>query len=532
MNVQRVFSKDNIRKYSLFLFPLLVFAIYAALPTRDFYWDALIYSQFIEDSPRFGAHLLHPNHLFYNVLGYLAFHAAQNLGFETRAIYVLQLVTIVFSALSALVFFKIARQAFQSEYLSFWLAALFAFGAAWWRFSIDADVYPISVFFLLVSFYFLLPGKRPRPFLIAITHSFAMFFHELAVLFFPVAALGLIFQTVSAERKRRISIVLQYALAAFLLTFGTYCLSFYLVAGAFDVKAFIAWTTSFAPDSEISWNAWRSLTLTLRGHRQMFFDGSSRLFDRNALTVVLLIAFFASALFFAFVFLKNLKEIKIWRRAVAERKIYREPLFLLALAWIIPYLLFLFFFIPQNTFYRLFYFPAVILLIALVLAPFENSGDDGGAKKRRWRLAALVAALCLYNFLFYIYPNARVRENTPLALAFEANRVWSEKKAIVFHVPNRAAFDLLDTNNRLVKYFNPATGWKPLNFTTLEEFESEIRALEAGGAAIWLDAAAADELAANPQAAAWLANNSRAARELSLPAHRMKYVQITPNPPK
>jgi hypothetical protein len=531
MNNQRVFSKNNLRKYSLFLFPLLVFAVYAALPTRDFYWDALIYSQFVEDSPRFGAHLLHPNHLFYNALGYLAFHAAQNLGFETRAIYVLQLLTIVFSALSALVFFKILEHSFRrSAYLSLSLAALFAFGAAWWRFSTDADVYPISVFFLLVSFYFLLPGKRPRPFLIAITHSFAMFFHELAVLFFPVAVLGLIFQTASLARRKQISAVLQYAFAAFLLTFGTYCLSFYLVAGAFDTKAFFAWMTSFAPDSEISWNAWRSLTLTLRGHRQMFFDGSSRLFDRNVLTVFLLVVFAAATLFFAFAFLKNLKEVKIWRRAVAERKIYREPLFLLALAWIIPYLLFLFFFIPQNTFYRLFYFPAVILLIALILAPFENS--DSGGRKRRWRLASLVAALCLYNFLFYIYPNARVRENTPLALAFEAKRAWSEKKTIVFHEPNAAAFDLLDTNNRLVKYFNPAAGWKPLNFTTLEEFEREIRAIETGGGAVWLDASAADRLAANPQTAEWLANNSRPARELSLPAHRMKYVQITLGSPK
>jgi hypothetical protein len=267
------------------------------------------------------------------------------------------------------------------------------------------------------------------------------------------------------------------------------------------------------------------LSLTLRGHRQMFFDGSARLFDRNIFTVILLILFAVSVLFFAFKFLKNLKEIKIWRQAIREQKIFRNRTFLLCLVWIIPYLLFLFFFIPQNTFYRLFYFPAIILLIGTVLAPFEAF-----RQKRRWRLAALIIALSLYNFLFYIYPNSRVRENTPLALALRANQLWSEK-TVVFHVPNTQAFDLMDTNNRLVRYFNPAVVWKPLNFITLEEFECEIRAITDDGSAVWLDATAMEKLAANPQTAEWLADNSRPA-ELILAPHRMKYAQITLNSPK
>jgi hypothetical protein len=525
MDNQRVFSTESFRKYSLFFFLLLIFLVYLSFPTRDFYWDAIIYSQFIEDSPRFGAHLLHPNHLFYNALGYLAFHAAQNLGFEIRAIYVLQFVTIVFSVLSALVLFKILKHSLHCLYLSFALTALFAFAAAWWRFSIDADVYPISVFFLLAGFYFLLPDKKARPFLVAVIHSLAMLFHELAVLFFPVVVLALVFQTASLDAPKRIFVVLRYGFTAFLLTFGTYCLSYYLITGTFDFRAFWIWTTSFASDSEISRSAWQSLSLTLRGHRQMFFDGGSRLFDRNILTVTLLIIFGVSALYFAFRLVRNFREIEIWRRALAERKIYRQPLFLLCLTWIIPYLIFLFVFIPQNTFYRLFYFPVVIILIGSLGAPFENF-----KQKRRWRLALLVASLSLYNFLFYIYPNSRVRENTPLALALQANQVWSGK-TVIYHVPNAAAFDSLDTNNRLVKYFNPTVAWKSLNFITLEEFESEIQAVNGNGGTVWLDASAIEKLTANPQAAEWLARHSRQT-ELSLPAHRMKYVRIVLNSPE
>jgi hypothetical protein len=145
-------------------------------------------------------------------------------------------------------------------------------------------------------------------------------------------------------------------------------------------------------------------------------------------------------------------------------------------------------------------------------------------------LASLAVALCLYNFLFYIYPNSKVRENTPLALAWRANQIWTGE-TVVFHVPNANAFDSLDTNNRLVRYFNPKVVWQPLNFITLEEFERGIQADTSGGATVWLDAAAAEKLSENPQAARWLADNSRPA-ELILPPYRMKYVQILPNAPK
>jgi hypothetical protein len=528
MDISRVFAAESSSKYSLFILLSLAAAVYLMFPTRDFYWDGIIYAQFIEDSPGFGAHLFHPNHLLYNFVGYLAYHAAQGLGLQTRALFVLQFVTIIFSLAGAFVFFRIVRLSFGGEYLSLALTALFAFAAAWWRFSTDADVYIISVFFLLVGFYLILPNQTARPFLAAFAHSFAMLFHELAVLFFPVVILGLLFQTASCGRRDQAETVLKYAAAAFLLTFGTYCLSFYLLTGGFDARSFFVWVTSFAPDAEVSRNAWQSLSLTLRGHRQMFLDGSSRLFDRSALSVFLLIPLVGATLILIIQVVRNRREISIWRRALAGQKIYRRPLFLLCAAWILPYLLFLFIFIPGNTFYRLFYFPAVIVLCGILFAPFENLN-----LARRGRLALLAIVLCLYNFLFYIYPNSRVRKNTPLALASEANRVWSEK-TVVFHVPT-AAFDSLDTNNRLVRYFNPSVAWKPLNYITLEQFESEVRTINRAGGAVWLDASAFERLSADSETAAWLEQNAARGNnetELNLPSHKMKYIRINANSPE
>lgn len=525
MKNPRVFSTENVRKYSLFFLTVFILFVYLAFPTKDFYWDGIIYAQFIEDSRNFGAHLLHPNHLLYNVFGYVSFQTARNFGFEEiRALFVLQFLTIIFSAASAVIFFKILQLAFKSIYLSFFVTAIFAFSAAWWRFSTDAAVYPISVFFLLSAFYFLLPNReKSRPLIVAMLHTLAMLFHELAVLFFPVAVLGLYFQTASSEKQKRVFVVFEYAVAAFFLTFGAYCLSYFLIAGNFEIKPFFAWTTSFALDAEVSWSFAKSLSLTFRGNRQLFFDGSSRHFERNIYTIFLLVIFGASALILLYQSLRNFREIGGWRQIFSKQNFFRKPLVLLCAAWTIPYLIFLFVFIPGNTFYRLFYFPAVMIFVAALIAPAKKALET-----RRRRLALLALVIGLYNFLFYIYPNAKVRENTPLAVALQANKIWNSRKILVFHEPNAAtaALDALDTNNRLVKYFNPQVTWKPLNFTSIEEIENEIRLTNSDGAAeIWLDSAALEKIAAIPQGAAWLAENSLPA-ELNLPAQRMKYARI------
>jgi len=517
----KTFALDKNGKPLVLVFSFLLLSIYLVFPTREFYWDGIIYAQFIENTPDFGAHLFHPNHLFYNVIGYIAFNAAQSFGLQLRAIYVLQFVTTIFGVLCAIVFYRISKHIFRSRYLSAAMTALLAFSAAWWRFSTDADVYIISIFFLLVGFYLVLPNKEPRPYLAAIAHSFAMFFHELAALVFPAIVLGLIFQTVSLERRKRILIVAQYGFAAFLLVFGTYCLCFYLLTGTFYFKDFAGWVFSYAPEAGLSSNLWESLSLTVRGHQKLFLDGSSRLFERNAFNIILLTVFSGAAAWFLIALGRNFRELKIWLQSFREQRIYRHQVVLLCAAWIAPYLFFLFFFLPENIFYRLFYFPALIILIGTLLAPYENLN-----RKRRGRLALFVLLVGLYNFLFYIQPNSQIRENTSLAVALRANNLWSEK-TVVFYVPV-SSFDSFDSKDRLVRYFNLPVAWKPFDSIKLKEFEAEARKIHGDGGNIWLSAAAVKKLSAMPGAAQWLTENSSAQTELDAPPLDMKYIRIVP----
>jgi len=65
------------------------------------------------------------------------------------------------------------------------LTLLFALSATWWKFSTDANAYIPSVFFLLLGFYLVLPDRKPRPLVLALTFFAAMCFHQLAVIALP-----------------------------------------------------------------------------------------------------------------------------------------------------------------------------------------------------------------------------------------------------------------------------------------------------------------------------------------------------------
>lgn len=505
---------NNFEKRLLLIFSLLVLSVYLLTPTKNFYWDGIYFSQVIEDAPTLDKSLLQPNHLFYNIIGYLAYRAAQLFGLQIRAVFILQFISSVFGVAGAVVLFKVLRWFLQSTYLSFALTLLFAFSATWWKFSTDAASYVPSVFFLLLGFYFLLPGQPPRPLLVALAHSSAMLLHQLAIFFFPVVVLGLLFQAASSTGRDKFFLVLQYSVAAFLLTFGTFCLCFYLLAGTFDLPLFFHWITWYSPDIGFGTNASNSFFLTLRGHARLFFDGRFNFLARSPLMISLAVLLGAALVFLIAKCGRSLREIKEVVRKGFESDFLFNPLTLLCTMWIVPYLIFLFFFIPGNTFYRLFYFPALILLFGVLLSLGRTLGQ--------WRLGLLAVVIFLANFLFFIHPYSRVRENTPLSLAFDANRSWSDKTVIYY--------DTLNSDDQLVKYFNPATRWKALNFATIEEFETELKNVYQNGGTVWLNTSAVERMKSKPQMDDWFAANSTgtAFYELADKTYNIRFVQLAP----
>lgn len=506
------------------LLPPLAFAcvavVYLLFPAKNYFFDGIAFAQAIEDARRVDTTLIHPNHLIYNVVGYLFDKLLSAVGVHLRAIQALQVLDAGLSALSAYVLFRILRLSLRSRYLCWVLTLLFAVSATWWKFSTDADAYIASVLFLLVSFYLLHPALKPRPLLLALAFSLSMCFHQLAVFFYPVAAAGLYLQTTERTTRQRWLLLLEFSAAGFVLTCGAYYFCFYLSTGRLDVPFFARWLTSFSPDASFTFNAWGNLVHTLRGHVRLLFGGRFNLLKGliNPFTVLLLVLLAAAVVLFVWRLIRNWKDLRFRRAEILTHEAHAQPLVILCALWAGVYVAFLFVWLPFHTFYRLFYLPALILLAGLWLAPRVQ--PDGGA--RNYRAALFVAIIALSNFLFVVYPYSHAHKYPPLALALEIQRAWPTGTVVYYANTN--------ADNALFKYVNPATNWQQLPANDAQLPDSLVRQTYNAGATVWLDATAIDRFAATPDGAAWLKAHAlpNTLREINDKSYYIKFVQVVP----
>ena len=179
----------------------------------------------------------------------------------------------------------------------------------------------------------------------------------------------------------------------------------------------------------------------------------------------------------------------------------------MAILWAGVYVVFLFFWLPQNAFYRLFYLPALIVLAALV--PGWRPGR---------RSAALLAAGILWNFLFFVHPHSRVESNLPLWFALGMRRDWPKGSIIYLGSFHADAW--------LMWYFHPQTIWKVVTAGDLGGLENELRAVYEGRGKAWADGSLVTALSANEAGRAWLAAHTQTGAERT--QGRIRFVQLFP----
>jgi hypothetical protein len=501
--------------FSLGLWCLLV-AIYLSFPTRLYYWDGIVFAQAIEDAPRLNASLVHPNHLIYNFAGYAFYKLLRMIGFDIRALTALQILNSFLSAACAGVLFAILLDTLRSLYLAMCLTLLFAFSATWWKFSTDANAYIPSVLFLLVSFYLVLPNRKPRPWLVAVTFFVSMAFHQLAVLMWPVLAVGVYWQDHPLPIRRRVLNVVSFSVLAAVLIVAAYSYLFYLAAPSFDLAHFLRWTSSYSPDADTHFNFWSNLQYSLRGQARLFFGGRFNLLKglMNPFLFVLIPCLIGAVLFLLFEILRNLRSLGEFREVRLEQQ--QKTVLVLCALWVGIYLVFLFFWLPQNTFYRLFYLPPVILLLGLGLSSVAN-------KLRRHRiLATFVIAVALANFLFLIYPFSHVEKYPPLVFARQLNREWPAGTQVFYTSESSDA--------ALVRYFTPNTKWKRMHLKFMDDPNTEMSNAYKNGGTVWFETSAIEGHNSTPEGRRWLNTHMRKEtwRELNDGAHLIQFVQVNP----
>ncbi|HKR60964.1 MAG TPA: hypothetical protein VJS64_14685 [Pyrinomonadaceae bacterium] len=509
-------------KIALTLF-FLAATVYLSFPTKNYYWDGIFFARSIEDAPRLNASLLHPNHLTYNLLGYVFYRALRALGFDLRAITALQILNGILAAVCAFIFYWILKQTLRSIYWATTLTVLFAFSATWWKFATDADSYIVSILFLLISFYLILPGKRTRPLLVAFTFTAAMLFHQLAVLFYPVVVAGLFFQARSQGTSNFVG-PLSFSIVAFAVTGAAYCVAYYLITGTFHFQRFVQWTTSYSPDVNFSFNLWNNFFYSARGHGRLFLGGRFNAIEGliNPFILFLMLVLAIAIMLFLYKVISRLlrrsaKSDLNWLASLKSDRQRWETL-ILATIWTIAYLVFLFVWLPHNTFYRLFYLPALIMIVGIVL----SAHDQAPEQQRHYRLALLTLIVALLNFLFLIFPYSHARNNPPLAFALEMKHALPRNTIIYYGSAN--------SDNSLVRYFNQGTNWKQLNLEQANQVEQELREAKAQGVSTWLETSALDQLSTTPNGTAWLQKHVKAGRQNSLltKTHNIRFVQVEP----
>jgi hypothetical protein len=490
-------------------------AIYLSFPTKNYYWDGITFAQTIESAGSLNASLIHPNHLFYEIFGYILYHLTLTIGIDTRALMVLQFANCVLGAAAVVVIFNIFKRVLNGNHLAEPLAILFAFSSMWWKFTTDADAYIPSILLLLVSFYFLLPSSGPRPFLVGLMHALSMCFHQLAVFFFPVAVLGIYFQAKNVDGKKRLKYILIYSASAFILTFGAYALGFYLQTSSTNPVDLAAWLISHSPENGFVFNLKESLSYTFDGEFKLFLGGRFGFLKDmpTALAMVLLGLLAASAAAFFWGMVRTLRLRK--QSTISTLSEQSKQLLFVCLLWIGIYLAFLFFWIPKNTFYRMFYLPPLILMIGIFLTKISSQ------KHLIWALYSLVVTIALANFIFYIYPYSKVRNETPLALALNLNSTWTDHTVVYYAEMN--------TDNQLVRYFNPSTKWKQLDINSLTEIESDLGNADKNGDTVWIETTAIKTLTREHKEA-WLNKHTcdRGNYTLDNKAYYMLFKQVAP----
>lgn len=497
--------------------PLAVLTIYLALPTRNYYWDGIGFAQNIEDSPHLSSSLLHPSHLMYTVSGWIAYRLVQDLGLHPRALTVLRVANSVFSAACVYLIFEIIMGCFGSTYMAAVLTAVFAFSATWWKFSTDANAYIPAVLFLLITFRIVLPQRPMRPAVTAIAHSGAMLFHELSILFYPVAVAGLWQQTAGLTLRRRVAVVIEYTAITFLITAGAYFVGYSWLerAGAYGGSSnagFLRWITSHAPDSSFSWNIAKNVLLSLRGHLRLFLGGRVNWSVRQwpYFSSIMILILLGLLTVFIHRLVKLRRTTKQPNDPPAAMKFGGIPI--LITTWITCYAVFLFFWLPGNTFYRLFYLPPLVLLCG-----FWWKRQRSATQQPVYAAALLAGMIMVANFAFDIFPNSRVESNPPLEFAMGLDRFWRAGTLVYYGSFN--------TDNWTIRYFHPETSWR--KFETPGVASPNGGRLDAAGDA-WLDTTALDMLFSTAGGFEWLSQHTpeKVRVELVSDRHRIVFQKV------
>jgi hypothetical protein len=283
-----------------------------------------------------------------------------------------------------------------------------------------------------------------------------------------------------------------YAAVALAPVAIAYLAAYFLVANDHSIPGFISWASSHSADSRFNSSPLTDAGLSARGTLRMFFGGKLGDFAWDGISKAAFAVLVAAAVLF-FVAL---------RRAVrAGGAILRPPKHLVLWAGI--YIAFLFVWMPQNTFYRLFYLPALVALVAPILP------NTPAARTAAW---LFVPVLFGWNFCFDIYPQSRPDFNAPLRFALAQAHTWPEGTPILYYTFHPDLWT--------ISYFSQQAAWIGIDHVDIAGLDRRLEYAQTHNVTLWLEETAYGLIAADPDGLRWLSLHEQPSRLLEFKDER------------
>jgi len=422
--------KKHVILYILLIIPVLYLI---TLYNYDYHWDGVTYAWNIENKPI--ETLFHKHHLIYTPFCKLIFLLITKPGINIRAIDMLIWINILSGIVFLYLCFMIFRNIFrESRYAApigtFIIALSYSFGTQFRNASpyiITLSLCTLVIYRATRNFY------KDNRFSINLLDWFllllAVLFHQLAILMLPTL---IYIQLYSSETKCIKTIFRNLSLFLFTL-FGIYLITFFITNETTSITSFIKWASGYATQRfwvfkeakgflpTIGLSLYEGIMSnkalflapvqrsTLRLEEHVIYDGDP--FFGNLVSWIIFI------IFIWFIF------DGFHKMAHDNRLVRFERLFIF---WILPYLVFLQFYTPYISFYRLFYIlPLTIALIYRVKSLIRNLNNLVFA-------AVVIIGFVSINYIFGYIPENIYLNNRYLVSSYEIKKYSTKNDLFIF----------------------------------------------------------------------------------------------------
>ena len=239
--------------------------IYLGFPTWDYYFDGLTFAMAVEGVAAGGdpGWLLHPHHLLYSPLAFLAYETAWALGLKIRAWLLMQWLSTLCAASGLYLFYRLQRRTGIGAGAALAGIVLLGSSYSYWRFGTQGDTTMPTALLLLVvlSLAISYPGSRPMvsaAVRLGLVQGAAILLHETAMLFIPAVAWAIWRSRRGRHRdwRPRVRAIAAFLAAVAAVAGTAYLAATVLVLGIRSPAGFAGWLSGyFAADPRTGYAA-------------------------------------------------------------------------------------------------------------------------------------------------------------------------------------------------------------------------------------------------------------------------------------